>query len=186
MSCIISICENGRIYMGADSCATSNSGERRTRKDAKIFAVNDYLFGFCGSPRVGQQIQNSWEPPKEKRFLADSLRTVLAQGGCLSAFEDGTDSCNAQIIVAHNGEVIEIGPDFQTAEYTEVYNSIGDGRPYALGSLYSTENTDLSPEERIKEALMCATYFTATVRGPFLIVTNTKKGSSKYKEVEIE
>lgn len=45
------------------------------------------------------------------------------------------------------------------------YAAIGSGQEVALGSLKSTENSDLSPEERVEQAIQAAIQNTVYVGG---------------------
>ena len=59
MSTVIAIVDDGKIWMGSDSYATTSDGERRRIICKKIFINGPYLIGFVGSVRTGQVIHQN-------------------------------------------------------------------------------------------------------------------------------
>jgi hypothetical protein len=56
MTIIAGLIEGGIVYMGADS-GGSDGCFICPRKDPKIFALPNFLFGVAGSPRVAQLLK---------------------------------------------------------------------------------------------------------------------------------
>ena len=71
-------------------------------------------------------------------------------------------------MVGYKGRLYAIYESLQVAECVDNYDAVGCGEKYALGSLFMTQNLD-NPEQRILQALKTAEYFSAGVRGPFII-----------------
>lgn len=172
MSCVVGINDNGTIYMGADSAAT-NELELRSFGD-KIFQNRSVMIGFCGFIRPGQTLSpGQWTPPKAIEEFPDSLREIFDRKGCLRIVE-GIELTDCEFMFGYKKKLFEIGADFHISFPKENYSAIGSGKYYALGSLYETSKTEMSPEDRIIEALECASYFSPTVRGPFTVFSTKR------------
>ena len=82
MSCIVAIEEEGTVYIGAETAATSEDGGRRPIVGDKVVINGDYIFGFTGSIRAGQLLKPiSFTPPKDIGLLADSIRELFLEMG---------------------------------------------------------------------------------------------------------
>jgi hypothetical protein len=57
----------------------------------------------------------------------------------------------------------------------------GNGEAFALGSLMTTENTNLSPYKRIRLALQAASKFVIGVEPPFYIINTKDDEVIEYK-----
>lgn len=173
MTCIVAIAEDGIIHMGADSAA-SNSYAIRTRKDPKIFKVGEFIFGFCGSFRMGQILGYKFDPPEHRpdhsiekymhtKFI-DHIRDIFHSNG-YAKVENGQES-GGLFLVGYRGRLFAVEADFQIEELVQPYNAIGCGSEIALGSLFSTTDVQ-SPRKRIEMALKAAEAFSIGVRPPF-------------------
>ena len=182
MTCIVAIKEGNTIYMGADSAGTSSSFEKRIRTDPKIYHVDGYMFGFTTSFRMGQLLGYAFVPPDRdpriplEKFMAtafiDAVRKCLKDGGF--AQKQNEEEQGGQFLVAYEGRLFQVWPDYQVAESVEGYESCGCGSDLAMGSLYTTgEHTIMYPKERMKVALEVAEKFSAGVQGPFIYGTQT-------------
>lgn len=179
MSCVVGIVENGIIYMGADTAATSEYEIRTFRE--KIFLNRSVIVGYCGSIRPGQLLSpGQWTPPVSIGDFPNSLRKTFNDGGCLKNGEGGGDYINCEFLFGYKKQIFEIGSDFHIIHPIENYTAVGSGRPYALGSLYETSKVQMTPEERIQKALECSSFFCPDVREPFIIYS-TEKMSKKGK-----
>ena len=90
MTAIAALIENGKIWMGADSCGVSDDYSLSLRKDEKIFTRDDFLIGGCGSFRMIGLLRYSLRLPKHKSvedaeymntLFIDSVRDCLKIGG---------------------------------------------------------------------------------------------------------
>lgn len=170
MSTIAGIVNESGVWIGVDSAATTDSGERRPIKTNKIFRNGEYLIACTGSVRGCQVLQsNYFEPPKEIHFLADSIRCHFKELGCITlSSEDQSESHISNFLIGHQGKLYEILVDFQINEIPE-YCALGSGSSYAFGVLYTLRNSDLTPEQRINTALEAAAQFDTSTAAPFII-----------------
>lgn len=179
MTCIVGITNKTRVWLGADSAASDDSGSIETRKDPKIFKKGDFLIGYAGSFRIGQLLRYKFTPPKKGRGRVDiyqymvsewmdALRKVVKDAGAIKVEDNLEEMTGCSIMVAYKGRLFIIDEDFQVGEVTHPYAAIGSGAATALGSLYSTNKIiTLKPEERIQLALEASSTFCTTVRAPF-------------------
>jgi hypothetical protein len=133
------------------------------------------LIGFTHSFRMGQILQYNFNLPAHPngvdtmRYMCSNfvndVRIVLKRDGF--AYINNNQESGGTFIVAYQNRIFTIDSDFQVAESLKNYVSVGCGKDLALGSLYTTENTTLMPEERVGKALLAAQEFSSGVRGPF-------------------
>jgi hypothetical protein len=83
--------------------------------------------------------------------------------------EDGMISMDATILIGLLGRIFKIDSSFAITEYPE-YAAIGANNEVALGSLYSSGNHGVHPENRMDEALHAVLEQCASVREPFTIL----------------
>jgi len=170
MSTVIGIVENGEVYIGADSLASTEDGDVRPMKCKKIFKNGPYLFGFIGSVRGGQVLYPDYfEPPENIMEMPDAIIKQLSEKGCLimSEQQQSLQACN--FLIGYKGKLYEILVDFQLTEI-ENYTAIGSGSCYAFGSLHTTEKMkdDFTPLMRLELALEAAEEFSTSTRRPFI------------------
>lgn len=181
MTCIVAITHDNNVYLGADSAAVSGT-DLRIRKDNKIcYNKNkNYVIGFTSSYRMGQIIQNNFDPPmrdKNKNLYSyvygpflENLRKCLKEHGYTRISENKEEM--GECILGIEGTLFHIYSDFSIGELDQNYDACGCGENYALGSLYETEKSMISnPTERILSALKAAKKFSSAVREPFEILT---------------
>lgn len=177
MTCIVGLVQGRKMYMGADSLATSYYNSI-VREDKKLFRKNGYLVGVAGSVRIKQVIQHNMPTAcsSEKdsdllEFMAtsfvDSLRGSLHNGGCLEVI-DGVESLkDSQILVGLNGKLFSVLQDFQIEVVGYNFISIGSGSTEANSSLWTMQRLkNISPLTRIKTAIECSSEFNASVSPP--------------------
>lgn len=180
MTCIVGIEHEGGVTIAADSAGT-NGWSISSRADAKLFRVGPYLFGFCGSFRMGQLLHYSLDAPllpdddDIERHMAtkfvDTVRCCLQLGGYAKSKNDVESG--GTFLVAAAGHLFCIQDDYQVARQLMGYDVIGSGEEVALGSLHSTADYDLTPTERALMALHAAADLTTFVRAPFHVETLT-------------
>lgn len=177
MSCIVGLIHKGCVYMGCDSLGSDQS-LKLVRSDPKIFRVkgrHDALIGFTTSFRMGQLLQYAQLIETKAKVnhkyvvtkMIPKIIHIFDEGGYGKADEDGR--VGGQFILAVNNKLFNIDNDFQVGENSCGYAAIGSGSPYALGSLYSTQDLNLTPEERIHISLKAASLFGIGVGAPFHI-----------------
>lgn len=173
MACIVAIIDNGKIWMGGDSAGIA--GQSLTpRKDPKVYIVDDFIFGFTTSFRMGQILGYRFKSPKHDTGVSieeylntsfiDHIRELFKD--CGYAHISNNTEQGGTFLVGYQGRLFRIESDYQVGENLHPYDAIGCGAEIALGSLYSTSG---DPESRIKIALGAAETFCTGVRQPFLI-----------------
>jgi len=167
MTCIIGLESKGKVFIGGDSAGTSSNMLQRSRNDKKVFVRDGFIFGFCGSFRMGQLIQHRLVIPK---FKGGNLSTYM-----VNEFVDSVRSClkedNLQpdILVGHAGKLFGIHGDYQVAEAREGFDAMGSGADLAMGAMHSNGSIK-NAEARIKQALEVSCINNAAVRPPFTIL----------------
>ncbi|WP_086846977.1 hypothetical protein [Amycolatopsis kentuckyensis] len=183
MTCIVGIkAGDGDIIIGGDSAGVGGLGIE-TRSDTKVFENGAYLFGYTSSFRMGQLLRFAEMPDVPEgdlyRFMVidfvDRIRQVFKDGGY--ARKDNDVEKAGTFLVGVNGRLFKIMDDYQVGEPANDYTAVGCGDDIALGSLHSTANSDLAPEERVFAALEAAEEFSAGVRRPFVIRRLTRQSS---------
>lgn len=185
MTCIVGLEHEGRVWMGGDSAGT-REGDMALRilGDVKIFFVKDVLFGSSGSRRINQLLRFSLKIPHQKvkddyRYLCtdliNAIRVCLKGGGNSGTEEHGEEEMEANVLTGYRGHLYNIETDYSVVTMANIgFDACGSGENYALGSLFSTQETKLSPEKRITLALTTASYFSAGVAPPFSIMVSKK------------
>lgn len=178
MTCIVGIKKGDKIFMGADSLG-SNSVSKTVRVDQKIFLNKGMLFGFTSSFRMGQILQYSFTPPdvvegmNDMQYLVNkfipSLIECYGKHSWLKKKEDVV--AGGVFLLGFNGGLYKIESDFQVGINAENYNACGCGENYALGSLFTTETLNITPEERINSAIAAASLYSTGVGGPTHILS---------------
>jgi ATP-dependent protease HslVU (ClpYQ) peptidase subunit len=166
------------IYMGADSLGT-NGFTGRAFKDSKVIKKNDFLIGACGSYRLINLLKYKFNPPKKKVGqdiydyihidFCDELITVFKNNGLLETNDNINKLRQSEFIFAHENRLFTFQSDCSVIEPKQDYIACGSGEYHAEASLFSTHNTKLSGEERIKRAIVCANNFVVSVNDDIVI-----------------
>jgi ATP-dependent protease HslVU (ClpYQ) peptidase subunit len=178
MTCIVGLRDAGRVIIAGDSAGTA--GHQTTiRNDRKVFRNGDYVMGFTTSFRMGQLLAFALDPPKPPKrgdllgFMVtefvDSVRDCLKGGGWAS--KDSETEQGGTFLVGIRGHLFTVESDYQVGIPADGYAAVGCGDDLALGALYVTRMSDLTPEERCIAALKAAERHSAGVAAPFHIVT---------------
>ncbi|GAA4439448.1 hypothetical protein [Phytohabitans houttuyneae] len=176
MTVIAGLVDNGTVLLGGDSAGVGGY-QMTVRRDAKTFVNGPYVFGFCGSFRMGQLLRHAFTPPVPpsdvdlERFMCttwiDAVRQALKDGG-YARIDDGQES-GGTFLVGVRGRLFEVHGDYQVGEALDGYSAVGCGDDVALGVLYATAGSDMVGEDRIVLALRAAERHSAGVRGPFTL-----------------
>lgn len=179
MTAIVGLAHNGTVYLGGDSAGVAGYS-LVVRADAKVFANGPYVMGFTSSFRMGQLLRYAFQPPTllgvgvEKtddvpKFMAtqfiDAVRETLKGGGWLKKDSEREDG--GTFLVGVRGRLFRISDDFQVGESADGYAAVGCGHEIAVGALYATAKTRMTPQRRVRMALEAAERFSAGVRAPF-------------------
>lgn len=170
MTCIVGLEHEGKVYMGGDRCCSTDSFRAKVSRP-KVFKVGKLLVGFAGSFRFRDMLEYHYKLPKHPKKMSDekymitlvleSIRELTLQHDPPTEDEPFGSSC----LLAYNGKLYEFQTDFSLIETSCGYNSVGMGKEFALGSLYSTEGQD--PTVRVLTALKAAAEFSPSVSEPF-------------------
>ena len=174
MTCIVGVCRNGKVYMGADSLG-SNGFTQEVRKESKVFTNGEFLIGGTTSFRMLDLLKWKFNPPTVKngddlhKFkvteFVDSVRKLFTDNGFSIS---STDWVSGVFLVGVKGRLFKIEKDFQVSEHD--YISCGSGEYHALGCLYNSKLT--KPKDDIIKALECAEHFVTSVKKPFTVLSN--------------
>ncbi len=177
MTCVVGVIDAGRVYMGADSAGVA--GDTMTiRADKKVFVNGPFIMGFTSSFRMGQLLRYAFTPPPHDppdmdpyRYMVttfvDAVRACFKAGGYVR--RDHEQESGGNFLVGYRNRLFEINSDFQVGEAVDGYNAVGSGERAALGALFATQGQD--PVRRVAIALRAAEHVSASVRGPFTIVS---------------
>ncbi|MCM3387205.1 hypothetical protein M3649_03550 [Ureibacillus chungkukjangi] len=174
MTCIVGLLHNGVTYMGCDSLA-SNGHFKDIRNDKKMFKPDKRsIIGFTSSYRMGQLLMHEDNLFDDYTYLSHRYMVRNFIPKVIRLFEDGKFDINGNnggvFLIAHSKKLYRIDTDYQVIESKRNYSSCGCGEEFALGSLYSTEDSELNPQERITKALEAAEQFSVGVQRPFYIM----------------
>lgn len=178
MTVIAGVVDAGRVLLGGDSAGVAGYA-MTVRSDQKVFVNGAYVFGFCGSFRIGQLLNHAFVPPAPPpdpaaldRFMAttwiDAARNCLQEGG--AAFNASGVEYGGTFLVGVHGRLLEVDCDYQVGEPADGYAAVGCGGDIARGALHATIGVQMTAENRIATALMAAERHSAGVRGPFTML----------------
>lgn len=180
MTCIVGLEDKGNVYIGGDSAGVSGLSIA-IRADEKVFTNGPFLMGFTSSFRMGQLLRYKLTIPKQTHDqddyeymvtdFIDAIRKCFADNG-FGTMADKSSNKGGTFLVGYNGTLYVIYDDFQVGADACGYNSVGCGSDIAVGSLHSTAGKN--PETRVKMALEAATFHSAGVAAPFLIIKQPK------------
>lgn len=170
--------------MGGDRCVLWGNTAFKTG-EPKVFEIEGeeggrFLIGGCGSIRGINPIQHGFTPPRHKDGIADMLYMITE---FLPALQKAMKVTRA--IYAENGKVnadvwtlVGYRNNLYCVEAFEVIHiddrefAVGSGMEFALGSLYTTKDSEeLTAEERITWALESSAFYNPYVVEPFDILT---------------
>ncbi len=159
------------VLMASDRIVVSVGGKIVSTAGVKVAVDGGMLVGVAGGFRECQVILRAVGAGTVMSCVdwPERVRQVLREAGCLKA-ESGTESMDAEVIVAWKAGVFYLGGYFDICDLG-TYGAIGDGAPYALGYLESVEG-DVGHRELAK-ACKVAERRCAAIRGPFEVVSLT-------------
>lgn len=176
MTCIAGVVEGDRVFIGGDSAGVvADDFSLTVRADQKVFRNGDFIFGFCGSFRLGQLLRYAFTPPKRNRrdvhrymvtTFIDAVRETLKRGG-LAKKEHDVEDIDGSFLVGYRGRLFIIDGDYQVGEAVDGFAAIGCGGAIAQGALFVTDGAD--PKRRVRRALEAAERYSGGVRRPFYI-----------------
>lgn len=157
MTTVAAIQGEGWSVLGYDSRVTtiSDGGRYYTlpKKNGKVLKHGELLIGIAGDLRVINIVSYIFKPPVLPKTTTDTDKYII--GTFLPAFknclEDNgantKDGTGADLIISIRGKIYEIGEQLEWSPDTNNIYSIGSGSSYALGSLFTTVEKDITLEE---------------------------------------
>lgn len=189
MTCIIGLEHKGKVWIGGDGVAfLENSLGLRHRLDPKVFTVQEVLFGFTSSFRLGQLLRFSLAIPPQAAECDDfeylctdfinAVRECLKIGGFATLADNEEEDQQGErggfFLIGYKGRLYNIQNDYQVGIPRLPFDALGCGEDYALGSLLTTQGQKIGPQKRITLAFTAATYFSAAVAPPFSIIVSKR------------
>lgn len=185
MTCIVSLRQDDKIYIGGDTAAVSGLSVN-VRQDVKVFKNKNMLIGFAGSFRLGQLMRFAFKPPAHKKgqdafeyMCVDVVRSIqkcFEKHGFGGHNKKEEKETSGQMLVAYKGVLYEIYEDYQVGISSETYSAIGCGGDLAMGAMYALEhlpkNQVLPAETKINIALNAAVTHNGGVLPPFTILSS--------------
>lgn len=179
MTCIVGLIHNDAIYLGSESLTGIDSRIIPTTH-SKVFSRNNILFGICGDTRYNDIIKYRLDIPYHREDktnmeylctdFVNNLRQTLEEAK-YSNEENMVSSVPYQstLILGYKNKLYCIFYDYAVLEFNDFY-AIRSGSDYALGSLETTKNLNISPKDRIELALRAACRFDKGCGEPFNII----------------
>lgn len=181
MTCIVGLTDGKTTWIGADSLG-SNGYSKTVRRDKKLFKLQDTssaILGYTSSFRMGQLlmyandlIDKRDEPSIDHKYIVTkfipNIINLFENGGYNRTFSG--EKKGGEFLFAYKGKLFKIQSDYQVGESFDNYDACGCGEDFALGSLSTTEDSNLTPIERIHKALQSATKFSTGVSAPYYII----------------
>ncbi len=161
MTCIAGVVDQGRVYLAADSSASSDIFISK-RQEAKLFRKGEMVIGYCASFRVGQLLKYKLNLPTDSEEDAYAYMCTDFVDTIKKLIEENTDKDETlNLLVGYRGRLFEVGCSYEVGEYTEEYSAIGCGFQYALGALYSSKG--LPVKNRLDYAIQASAEYSPFV-----------------------
>lgn len=184
-TCIVGIKEDDNVYIAGDSLGSSGSSGT-VYKNKKVFHLQnrkEIIIGYTSSFRMGQLIQYSNTLFNDDDFLIKdridekylvntfipNLQSLLSRGGYQE--EEKAAVIGGTFLLGYKNKLYKVQEDYSILESENSYISIGCGEDFALGSLHTTENLNMSIMERLNLALESADKFSLSVSKPYYMVS---------------
>lgn len=183
MSVVVALKEGDTFYIGADMQASygnlkylpqSKSATMETFKIWEVANTKRAVMGGVGDLREIQIIKYADNLIDELSVLKSAINTKYVVNNLAAqmhkllsenhAIKSDALTMHSEYIFCFKNKAWIISSSFAALEIDD-YAAIGSGQEVALGSLKSTENSDLSPEERVEQAIQAAIQNTVYVGG---------------------
>ncbi len=178
MTCIVAIAKDGVVYMGGDRLISA--GQTTYIGGPKIYFVKnngkrDFLFGDAGAVRAGNllksiafEMEECYDDPVLTLVnqVVTAIREIINENGAVQHFDDGTDAYN-NLLIGYRGRLFHVDSALGVTEPIDGYFATGSGGDFALGSLATTNEMDISPKDRLRMALEASEKHHCYVSRPF-------------------
>lgn len=184
MTCIIGLADkkNNVSWIGGDSLG-SNGYTKATEKSAKVFRNDVFKNVLIGGTttfrhldilRYSDTLFNEIDWYKktniDHKFMVTKFIPNVIQLFKNGIIDEAETNSGANFIVATPGKLFEIQTDYSVLEPEFGICSVGCGEEVAMGSLITTKDMDMSPQDRIIKALEAAEEYCCGVQRPFRIL----------------
>lgn len=200
MTCVVGFLSRERhiCYLGADSLGSSPE-IKQVFTNHKVFhspQLSDVVYGVTGGYRHQDILRYEEVLPINKRgvsvktandldgkFLVTEFIPHYAQILKEKLYTENNRAGNF-LMGTPNG-LFEIQTDYSMIQTAENFNVVGEGRPYAMGSLYATTTLfpELEPQQHILMALRAASRYSPGVGGPFVIVNTHNNKTEVFPDI---
>jgi len=177
-TCIAAIAQDGNVWMGGDSLEVCGWSQGRNNAE-KVYIRNKMIYGFTGLCRVAHFLRFSFDRPRQyedednETFLNTRFVDELAKAAKdknIAELKDNELSLSGGFLLGYKGTLYSVDGSFYVAKCKHPFEAVGCGGEYAMGSLYQTIGSEMTPKHRILEALKAAEEFSPGVRGPFTVL----------------
>jgi len=184
LTCIIGFADrkNGVSWIGGDSLG-SNGYTKAVEMPSKVFRNNTFDNVLIGgtttfrhldllkySDSLFDEVDLLKKTEIDHRFMVTKFipRVIaLFKDGVV---HEGEKDRGGNFIVATPGKVFEVQGDYSVLEPELGICAVGCGEKVAMGSLLTTKDLDMPPEEKILKALEAAEQYCCGVQRPFRIL----------------
>ncbi len=186
MTCIVGwVDKNEDVYIGGDSFLLA-SWNNYVMDGKKIFKNGDFLFGFCGSPRLANIMEHNLIIPKQEKettdiahiqgpFL-DAIVKILVEKKFLKEKDKVADLGYSAILFGYRGCLYGLYSDLQITKLAGNFRAAGVGEDIALGALYILQNTKMKIQDKLVSSLRASSKFNSAVGPPFHVMKLSKAG----------
>lgn len=174
MTCVAFLVDDNQstIHAAYDSeVSDADSGQTLSMLTPKVAINGKYLIGACSSVRVINVLHHCTLPEPSgnlDRFMATTFAAAMADalerspgGSTAEKIDEDTD-----IIVGVHGRLFVFGDDYSCFEPASDYTAVGSGYGAAMGSLFTSEDFDITSQRRVTLAVEAAAYSSIGVREP--------------------
>jgi len=181
MSIMVAYNKNGVVYLGTDTRIIKQGTitDDLCENNYKIKKFDDVLVGITGNYLVRQMVfayPEIFTLPKSKTLtkkhivknIVPKLINILFQNDLLVQENDERDHMQANIVIAHKGELFEITRTFTVYKYKD-YQVLGNECDVAEAVIFNAKNTD-DVNEIIVKALKYASKNSDEVGSPYLLI----------------
>lgn len=170
MTCVVGVVDSNGVYIGADRGASDNDSILSMSRP-KVTQRDGWIFGYAGSLGTGQLIEFITLPKVLKNddpFKILRLNIVEELKKAYDAYGRDIEDNGTDWLIGYKDRLFEMSSgDWGVFEVSQ--SAIGTGSPFALGSLYTSQeesNTML----RVTYALEAAITYSPTCQGPIDIL----------------
>jgi ATP-dependent protease HslVU (ClpYQ) peptidase subunit len=173
MTVIVGLVIGGKVILGADTLG-SNNFTKHNFVSKKIIRKQDMLIGSSGSYKAINVIDMEFTQSKrlaaqtDLEYVYDNVRkltTLIDASGFCTTNQTANDTKNLTnySIIGYNGKLYLFQTDGSVLEPEHNYVTVGSGCYHAEAYMYATEDRKMKPEDRVSEAIKCASHFITTV-----------------------